>query len=100
MAKIWIPAYTKPDGTKVKGHYREMAALPSSAKSRRALVGKIRAGMSPAKASGQIMMQSIQPSRTRSGAKGGTAKAASRAYARDISQRGITSYTKMLAKKF
>ena len=22
MAKIWVKGYTKPDGTKVKGHYR------------------------------------------------------------------------------
>jgi hypothetical protein len=25
MAKIWVKGYTKPDGTKVKGHYREVA---------------------------------------------------------------------------
>ncbi len=26
MAKVWIPAYTKDDGTKVKWHYREKGA--------------------------------------------------------------------------
>lgn len=24
MAKIWVKGYTKPDGTKVKGHYRKV----------------------------------------------------------------------------
>jgi hypothetical protein len=27
MAKIWIKGYTKPDGTKVKGHYREVSGV-------------------------------------------------------------------------
>jgi len=26
MAKIWVKGYTKPDGTKVKGHYRGVSA--------------------------------------------------------------------------
>lgn len=25
MARVWVKGYTKPDGTKVKGHYRSQA---------------------------------------------------------------------------
>lgn len=32
MAKIWIKGYTKEDGTKVKGYYREQVIDPKKAK--------------------------------------------------------------------
>lgn len=30
MVKIWVKGYTKPDGTKVRGHYREKSLGKSS----------------------------------------------------------------------
>jgi hypothetical protein len=47
MAKVWIKGYTKPDGTKVKGHYRDVSDRMGSRKRDAQLVNRIRLGESP-----------------------------------------------------
>ncbi len=41
MAKIWVKGYTKPDGTKVKGHYREVSGKSATPASKYSIDEKI-----------------------------------------------------------
>jgi hypothetical protein len=44
MKKVWIKGYIKPDGTKVKGHYREVSDRLVEPKRQRQVVAKVRLG--------------------------------------------------------
>lgn len=44
MAKIWIKGFTRSDGTKVKGHYRDVEWVPSTARGKKTMANKIRLG--------------------------------------------------------
>jgi hypothetical protein len=50
MAKIWVKGYTKPDGTKVKGHFREVSGRMLDPKRQRQVAARIRLGEEPEKA--------------------------------------------------
>ncbi len=48
MAKVWVKGYTKPDGTKVKGHYREVGSVfVPSRTSRKQTANALRMGGNP-----------------------------------------------------
>lgn len=63
MAKIWIKGYVKPDGTKVKGHYRDVDQIPGSRKEAKTMASRIRMGMTPQKASDLMAKKSFRSSR-------------------------------------
>ncbi len=44
MAKIWVKGYTKPNGTKVKGHYRDVESRFRNPKTQKVYEAKLRAG--------------------------------------------------------
>ena len=50
MAKVWVKGFTKDDGTKVKGHYREMSGRMLDPKRQRQVVAKMRLGADGEKA--------------------------------------------------
>jgi hypothetical protein len=50
MARIYVKGYTKPDGTKVKGHYRDVPGKMFDRKRQQQVVAKIRMGDDPKKA--------------------------------------------------
>jgi hypothetical protein len=41
MAKVWVKGFTKDDGTKVKGHYREIPDLYGSRKEQKTFAKKV-----------------------------------------------------------
>jgi hypothetical protein len=51
MAKVWVKGYTKPDGTRVKGHYRDVASKARQMESS-GTVKKDRYGLFAAKGTG------------------------------------------------
>lgn len=63
MAKVWVKGYTKDDGTKVKGHYRDVDDLYSDRKRQKTLENKVRLGAEPKSAMMQMIKQSNRSSR-------------------------------------
>jgi len=94
MAKIWVKGYVKEDGTKVPGHYREVSGTMSS-RDKATMASKIRLGQPIETARRQLQMRGIQPRMLKT-----TAKKASRQYGRELATRGLSSFTKFLAKTF
>jgi len=77
MARIYVKGYTKPDGTKVKGHYREVntesggAALALDRKNKKYISSKIKMGESAENAYQKIQSRYFA-ARTLRGAKSAT----------------------------
>ena len=44
MAKVWVKGYTKPDGIKVKGHFRDVAAKFANKKLETSMANRMRLG--------------------------------------------------------
>jgi hypothetical protein len=62
--KIWVKGYTKPDGTKVKGHYREVERLYSDKKSTKKYETAVRMGADPKVALLKMIKNTNQSRRT------------------------------------
>ena len=62
MARVWVKGFTKSDGTKVKGHYRDVDTFgaTTSARERKRISNRIAAGKSPEKAYFTTMNQSLR----------------------------------------
>lgn len=91
MAKVWVKGHTRSDGTKVKGHYREVSGRYYDRTRQEHFVNRIRLGETPNQAEKRI---NIQVDRRR-WAKGGALPASSpstrkKAYGRGIAK-GWTS---------